>query len=130
VLDIAETAVFAACVGGWPTPLRPGDQVIAIDGVTPMDAIARQPQAPPGWLEGGTARYTIKRGDATLDLDVPLRQMGWDGILRAFGYGLAPDAWSTFALFGAIGIFALAPRDRARRDRFGAPNDRNAAGGR
>jgi hypothetical protein len=112
----AETGLFGACVADWPTPLRRGDQVIAIDGVALWDDLTvQQPQAPPGWVDGGTARYTIKRGDATLDLDVPLRRMGWDGILRAFGYCLAQQApdWDTFALIGAIVIFALAPRARA-----------------
>jgi signal transduction histidine kinase len=110
----AEGALFGACVGGWPTPLRVGDELLAVNGVTRPDGIILA-QPPSGWVEGGIVRYTVRRAEQTLDLDVPLRRMGWDGILRAFGYGLAQQAqeWNTFALISAIVIFALAPRARA-----------------
>ena len=66
-LDADSGTLVSACMGGWPTPLRRGDELIAIDGVALSDGISMQPQqAPPGWVQGGTARYTIKRGDATL----------------------------------------------------------------
>ncbi len=117
LLDVDQNAVFGPCVGGWPTLLRPGDELIAIDGLGLWDAnvSVQQPQAPPGWMDGGIARYTIKRGDAMLNLDVPLHRMGWDGMLRGFGYNLARQApyWNTFALIGTIVIFALRPRARA-----------------
>lgn len=112
----AETMLIDNCVGGWATPLRAGDDVIAIDGATlPVGIIAQRLQPPPGWVDGGTARYVVKRGDSTVYLDVPLRRMGWDGMLRAFGTALATAApfWNTWALLGAIVLFALRPRERA-----------------
>src|SRR5262245_59363326 len=130
LLDPDENTVFGACVGGWPTPLRPGDELIAIDGLGLWDSVSvQQPQAPPGWMDGGTARYTIKRVDAILDLDVPLHQMGWDGMLRAFGYNLARQApyWNTYALIGTIMIFALRPRARAAQLLLVAIGGLNAA---
>jgi signal transduction histidine kinase len=113
-----DTKLLGACVGGWPTPLRAGDELLgiaALDVARPDDLILAQPQAPPGWVEGGIARYTVRRAGHTLELEVPFQRMGAGGILRAFGYGLAQQAreWNTFALIGALVIFALAPRARA-----------------
>jgi hypothetical protein len=131
LLDVDQNAVFGPCVGGWPTPLRSGDELIAIDGLGLWDAnvSVQQPQAPPGWMDGGIARYTIKRGDAMLNLDVPLHRMGWDGMLRAFAYNLARQApyWNTFALIGTIVIFALRPRARAAQLLLVAIGGLNAA---
>jgi signal transduction histidine kinase len=111
-----EAKLFGACVGGWTTPLRAGDELLAVAGVArPDTAVLAQPQRPPGWTEGGTVHYTVRRAGQTLDLDVPLHRMGWDGILRAFGYGLARQTleWNTLVFLGALVIFALAPRARA-----------------
>ena len=130
LLNADGGAVLSVCVGGWPTLLRPGDELIAIDGLGLSDDVSvQQPQAPSGWMDGGTARYTIKRGNATLDLDVPLRRMGWDSMLRAFGHNLAQQAlyWNTFALIGTIAIFALRPRTRAAQLLLVAIGGLNAA---
>jgi hypothetical protein len=112
----APTTVFGACVGGWATPLRAGDELLAVAGVTWADRSELvPPAAPPGWVDDGTLRYTVRRAGRTLDLDVPLHRMGWDGLLRAFGYGLARQApdWNTVVFLGTMVIFALAPRVRA-----------------
>jgi hypothetical protein len=53
-----------------PSPLRPGDVFVAIDGA-PVPQLRPLPP-PPGWRVGGTARYTIRRDGAAIDLDVPL----------------------------------------------------------
>src|SRR4051812_25184641 len=40
----AEGTVFGACVGGWPTPLRADDQLLAVAGVAqPDNLILAQP---------------------------------------------------------------------------------------
>jgi hypothetical protein len=111
-----EATVLGACVGGWATPLRAGDELLAVGGVAWQVRNDLAPRATPsGWVDNGTMHYTVQRADQTLDLDVPLHRIGWDGILRAFGYGLARQAtdWNVFAFLGAIVIFALAPRARA-----------------
>ena len=109
-------STVAACVGDWPTSLRPGDEVIAIGGVTvPGSAELRQPQAPPGWADGATVHYVVRRGGQTVDLRVPLRRLGTGDILRAFGYGLRQQASdsNTLVFLGILVIFALAPRAQA-----------------
>jgi hypothetical protein len=111
-----EITVFGACVGGWATPLRAGDELLAVGGVAWESLNELAPRATPsGWVDNGVMRYTVRRAGQTLDLDIPLHWMGWDGIVRAFWYGLAQQAddWNTWAWLGAIVIFALAPRARA-----------------
>src|SRR5215216_6606234 len=114
--DNAVVKVFGACVGGWATPLRAGDELLAVGGVSWRGLNELAPRAiPSGWAENGTIHYTVRRAEQTLDLVVPLHRMGWDGIQRAFGYGLArlSTNWMIWSLLGAIVIFALTPRARA-----------------
>lgn len=110
-----DIVLVITCVGEWPTPLRSGDEIIAVGGVVQAQKVSlQQPQMSAGWVDGGTVRYTIKRDGTPLDLDVPLHRLGWNGTLRAFGSSLVQQLprWHTFALLGAIMIFALRPRIR------------------
>jgi hypothetical protein len=111
-----ETTIFGTCVGGWATPLRAGDELLAVGRTAWRDRNELAPRTiPVGWVENGVMPYTVRRAGHTLDFDVPLHRMGWDGILRAFGYGFTrqADDWNTFAFLSMIVIFALAPRARA-----------------
>ena len=114
--DTLDGVVVVACVGPRPTSLRPGDELLAIPGVkSPERAELRHQPAPPGWVEGGAARYTVRRAGQSLELLVPLQQPGPADVLRAFGHGLRrqlPD-WNTLVFLGALVIFALAPRAQA-----------------
>ena len=111
-----EAVVVEGCVGDWPTPLRPGDELLAVPGVeSPANAeLSRQP-VPPGWVEGGTARYLVRRDGQTLELTVPLQRLGAAAILRAFGHTIWRQLLdsTTLVFLGALVIFALAPRERA-----------------
>ena len=108
--------VFGACVGDWPTSLRPQDELLGISGYPSLPSTELGPQpAPPDWIDGGTARYTVRRAGHTLDLVVPLHRLDGAGILRAFGYGVrrqVPD-WNTLVFLGILVVFMLAPRARA-----------------
>ena len=111
-----STASFGACVGDWPTPLRPGDELIAVSGVgLPGSDDLREQRPPPGWKDGGTGRYTVRRGSQTLDLTVPLHRTDRDDLLQAFRYGGRRQAleWNTFVFIGVLVVFVLAPRARA-----------------
>ena len=61
-------------LSGAPSVLEAGDRVVAIAGqqLAP-DGI---PPFPPDLQVGQTVRYTIERGQQTLDVDVPLLQLG------------------------------------------------------
>ena len=112
----SDTPTIGACVGGWDTPLRAGDKLVAVGDMNwqNVDSLTH-PVRPSGWVENGTIPYTVQRGERTLGFDVPLHYMGRDAILRAFGYGLVRQAtdWNLSAFLGAIVIFALVPRARA-----------------
>ena len=109
-------SVVGACVGDWPTPLRPGDEIIAVANLPVQTRDVVYPLvAPAEWVDGGTAVYSLNRAGQSLDVPVPLHRMELGGILRAFGYGLRQQATGgfTIAFLGALVIFGLAPRVRA-----------------
>jgi len=110
-----EAPVVQACIGGWPTSLRPGDLLEQFAGMrAALDAI-HIPMAlpPPGWEDGGVVRYTVLRAGHPLELDVPLHRMGGGAILRGLGYELWMYINDLMLLLCAAAIFALRPRSRA-----------------
>ena len=65
---------------GLPSGIRPGDIPVSIGGI-PIEQISDSAffapvRAPENWQAGDTVQYTLKRGDATLTLDVPI--VNWD----------------------------------------------------
>jgi hypothetical protein len=119
-----EARTIDVCYGDWFTPLRRGDVLLSIAGISrttdPFEAWTSL--APPvGWEAGGTAAYQVQRGNQTLTLAVPLGQLNWSGVARVIGY----TAWtgsnvevniSEYLLYlSGIVIFALAPRSAAAR---------------
>jgi hypothetical protein len=101
-------------IGDWPTALRIGDQVVAVDGI----AVARDDQLAPlnpplAWHDGGTVVYTILRDGDSVDVNVTLRKLGPLGILRGLWHAMqdTPAEWSWSLV--AIAVFLLRPRDRA-----------------
>jgi hypothetical protein len=105
-------------VGGWPNPLQAGDRVFAIGGTAQNSDFLtlNRPTAPPaGWMDGGSVPYTVKRGEQTLLLDVPIRRLSSAGILRAFAATAidTPSEWGYF-LIAAL-VFALRPGSAAAR---------------
>ena len=111
-----DAQVVGACVGDWATPLRPGDAWLGIAGIpSPPDTVLNPQHMPPGWIDGGSVHYTVRRGGHTLELRVPLHRLGAAGILRAFGYGVQRQAldWNTPVCLGMLLVFLLAPRARA-----------------
>ena len=118
---VAEPPVpVLACFGGWPTPLRRGDQLLSVNGLSAIDVDslgqARTP-LPPDWTATGEARYVVQRAGETLTLIVPIRRLGAAGVLRVFGAALF---WRfngpILPIFlGSLVVFLLAPRASAAR---------------
>ncbi len=120
--------IVDVCYGDWPTPLRHGDKVVAfgsftisneIDGAIPTWGGTAPP---PGWGVGATIPYTVQRGDATLQLAVPIGQLSWGAVGRVFLYVLGPSnnkfgGWiqELVLQLSAVIIFALAPRSIGAR---------------
>ncbi len=102
---------------GAPSPLRPGDVFLAIDGA-PVPQLQRVPP-PPGWRVGGTAHYTIQRDGAAIDLEVPLVTRPSTALLSYIWGGTDGSPWQFVKtiLWYMIGfaVFVIRPRETAAR---------------
>ena len=94
-------------------PLKPGDQVLAIEN-QPASLVFVQPiPAPPGWQVGGSASYTILRDGQQIALQVPLQTRPFRSIFRTFS--IDQTFLLTNLLWYLIGflVFILRPRETA-----------------
>jgi len=111
---------FQICYGDWPTPLRPGDKLLSVNGwsATDVDSLgfARTPP-PPDWMARSEATYVVLRDGAAVTLVVPIRRLGAAGVLRAFGAGLIWQLGNPIlpVFLGSLVVFLLAPRAGAAR---------------
>ena len=116
-------APFVACFGDWPTPLRPGDMVLSLNGWSAIDVysfgLARTPPSP-DWTASSTAIYVVLRDGAAVTLVVPTRRLGATGVLRVFSaalirqLGLGDPILPVF--LGSLVVFLLAPRADAAQN--------------
>lgn len=119
--DLEPPRPIQACFGTWPTPLRPGDRIVAVEGV-PIggdsdDFTVGASPAPPSWDDGSTVSYTVLRAGKLLHLRVPLGRLGALGILHAFWAALVSQIYdfSMPHFLGSLVIFLLAPQAGAAR---------------
>ncbi len=71
---------FSTDLLGLPSGILPGDQPVSIGGI-PIEQISgatlfTPANAPESWRAGDSVQYTLKRGDETLTLEVPI--VNWD----------------------------------------------------
>jgi hypothetical protein len=119
VSGIESAMLVAQNQSGMASPLQPGDQILAIEG-RPVSTLALQPlPPPPGWRVGSHVRYTVQRGQMTLDLDVPLTTRPVTALLDYIWWADGPPGLALFRslLWYAIGfaVFLLRPRETAAR---------------
>jgi hypothetical protein len=98
---------------GGAEPLRPGDRVIAVAGHA-VDAEATSIGPPPGWQLGAKVPYTVMRGGATIELEVPLVRRQPSAIV-AGSDGSIGNVAGLFSLALGFVVFFLRPRDTAAR---------------
>ena len=100
-----------------PTPLRPDDRIIAIDG-KPWDA-AETPPLPEAVFAGQTLRYTVLRGDERLDVEVILSSRPFKSTLIGLAETARRDPLGIVIYLSSLGIaiavFALRPGNLAAR---------------
>jgi hypothetical protein len=110
-----------ACFGTWPTPLRPGDQVVSVEGIPVGNLVGviagTTPSMPGGWTGGRTVSYTVLRDGVSLKLQVPLGRLDFPGIAGALGASFARQIGDSYLiiLIGSLLIFLLAPNSEAAR---------------
>jgi hypothetical protein len=104
---------------GAPSPLRPGDLLLTIDGAPVSQMAFRSLPAPFGWRVGSTAHYTVQRDGAAIDLEVPLVTRPVTALLDYIWGGIDGSAWQfvktiLWYLIG-LAVFLIRPRETAAR---------------
>jgi hypothetical protein len=111
-----QRLVFERNVAGAPSPLEPGDLLVAVDG-QPVEsllarAIAARPRPPDGWVVGSIVPYTVLRAGRSLTFDVPLvRCPITTGLRDISGHFLSHPSVLPGLL---IGLFVFLRRPRSR----------------
>lgn len=118
----SDRPVFETNLLGQPSPLLPGDELLALEGQSYETMADNARRLRSGGLEyraGETATYTVLREGQMVTLEVPLQRWTAEGVGRAFLHGFARD-WpghlanlSAFLL--ALYVFWRRPRNTTAR---------------
>jgi hypothetical protein len=118
----SDAVIFAANLAGYPSPLQPGDVLLAVEGV-PLETLQDRAHAfyalrPPPWPDGAPMRYTVLRDGEQITVDVPLQRIApWTyqlALFRTQGLVFALQLVSSLFFFGiGVAVFLLRPRERA-----------------
>jgi hypothetical protein len=99
--------VYKSNVMGVPSGLRPGDHLVAVEGISLAERdITALFDIREGWQAGNTVRYTVARGEQTVELDVPLTKWDVGEYLRATF--TITDLVTYLGVFAFLGISLLA----------------------
>ncbi len=99
--------VYKSNLMGVPSGLRPGDLLVAVEGISLAERdITALFDIREGWQAGNTVRYTVARGEQTVDLDVPLTKWDVGEYLRATF--TITDLVTYLGVFAFLGISLLA----------------------
>ena len=99
--------VYESNIMGVPSGLRPGDLLVAVEGISLAEGgITSLMGLRDGWQAGNTVRYTVARGEQTVDLDVPLTHWDVGKYLRAT-FSIT-DVVTYLGIFAFLGISLLA----------------------
>jgi len=112
--------IIHVCYSERPTPLRPGDELLAAGGVSLIgeEGFWVRDQLPEGWGAGATIAFVVKRGGETLTLPVPIDPLPWAGVTQHFIFAATTEAGSYVLYLGFLAIFLLAPQSVAARALF------------
>jgi hypothetical protein len=113
--------IVAACYGERPTPLRPGDELLAAGGISltvEEDEFWAQTSLPEGWGAGATIDYTVRRAGEILTLPAPIDPLIPAGVARVFAYTATSGASEYVLYIGFLLIFLRAPQSVAARALF------------
>ncbi len=113
-----EPIIFLEKVDPGPSPLEPGDRLLAVEGI-PFDELEARaarldPFRPPGWQAGKSVGYTVLRDGRVLDVEVRLEMQSLFATYRP-AVLLSDPILLSFPLVFLIGlaVFWLRPREAA-----------------
>jgi len=111
--ELQDTITYDANLLGRPSPLRPGDFVLAVEGrpyheLLHNAAVLGSPLIA-DWGTRDEARYLVRRGDRSVELSVPLYRWQFQDLARL---ALTNAAGPARLLDLAIGLFVLLRRPR------------------
>jgi hypothetical protein len=103
-----NTVIFRSNLLGDPTPIRAGDELLAIDGIG-VDQVSFAGATPGNtWQVGQIVRYEVIRNGRTLGLEVPLKRWTAAGLATyAIGNIHLLGGWLAHLLMFGIGLFVM-----------------------
>jgi signal transduction histidine kinase len=108
---LEDHIIYTANEIGEPSPLQPGDRVLAVEGhafeTLLAHAATREPPMVTGWRAGSTMRYLVQRGETAVALDVPLYRWRSTDLVR---FTLGEPLLLVALVSGALGLFVLLRR--------------------
>jgi hypothetical protein len=122
-----QRPTFSYHLGGNDSPIRAGDELVAIEGLTAAQVADRAflfyRNRPPDWHDDTVLRYTVLRDGQRLDLDVPLhRTAPWRWYVNLARLDpmtfVVQAAGSLFFFTVGAAVLYLRPRERAAHALF------------
>ena len=106
--EISSTGfIYEFDIMGVPSGLLPDDHLVAVEGISLAErGITGLWGLNDGWQAGSTVRYTVARGEKTVELDVPLTK--WDVGEYARATFSISDLATYMGIFAFLGISLLA----------------------
>jgi hypothetical protein len=99
--------IYEANIIGVPSGLQPGDHLVAVEGIALAETgFPDLLSLKDSWRAGNTVRYTVLRGEQTVELDVPLTH--WDVGQYLRETQSAADLVTYLGVFAFLGISLLA----------------------
>jgi signal transduction histidine kinase len=116
--ELEDTITYRQNLLRQPSPLQPGDFVLAVEGYPYAElmrhATTFQPPLIRQWQAGHSVRYLVRRGDAEVTLDVPLYIWGVGDLVRLLFSNHATFVTLLSAAIGLV-VFRKRPYDFAAR---------------
>ncbi|HEX5692818.1 MAG TPA: hypothetical protein VFX76_22560 [Roseiflexaceae bacterium] len=119
VSGAGQRLIFAENLVGLASPLRPGDELVAVGDVSIEQlrerALTVSTNQLPQWLSGANVAYTVVRGGQRLTFDVPLAYMPKAVLVRHLAWYYLTDPSLLPAVLIGLFVFLYRPRSPAAR---------------
>jgi signal transduction histidine kinase len=108
-----DSVTYATNLLGYPSPLQPGDYLLAVEGhpvrTLISNALALRPPLINDWQNRTSALYLVQRGNTTIELNVPLYHWSFPQVA---GLAFGNTGLLIRLVDLAVGLFVLLKRPR------------------